>query len=107
MNIPKLTGYIESRYEFEGSGLLPLQYDVRGHVDPAEFIAALELEYGRGTRPELVKHVYARNVPVGRDRPGEMIQMLQDHPGRGAFPITVVDYGDTWSEDDAKWEEGE
>lgn len=88
-----LQGRIESIYEFE-DGPCPMHYEVRGHVEPADFVVALVSDYGRTASLDAVKQRHARYVPVGRDRPGETIELFCS-PGRGAFAVTMVDWHDT------------
>lgn len=75
---------IDIVWEFEGG---PIGYQIKGHVDKAAFVEAVERE--RHARIEIadVHHCYVRNVPVGRDRPGETI-LVECKPGRGAYAIT-------------------
>lgn len=84
-----LEGYVERLIEFEGYA--PLAYWCRGHQDKAEFRDEVMAEWGEHFLVERVLHGYARNVPVGRDRPGEMVIQLGVDPGRGAYPITFID----------------
>jgi hypothetical protein len=80
---------VEPIWEFEGSSLMG--YAAHGHVDPADVIAAVEHDYGECYDVARVKQTYARNVPVGPDRPGEMVMYTDVERGRGAFPITLLD----------------
>jgi len=86
---PKLSGHVDAIYEFEGYPLMG--YCVRGYVDPAEMVAAIEYDYGDRYDAAKVKQTYARNVPVGRDRPGEMVIYTDVRPGRGAYEITWLE----------------
>ena len=89
---PKLYGRVDAVQEFEGNSLVG--YCIRGHVDPAEMVAAIEFDYGKCYDAARVKQTYARNVPVGRDRPGEMVMYTDVKPGRGTYEIT---YLELWS----------
>ncbi|HUW10478.1 MAG TPA: hypothetical protein VM537_12175 [Anaerolineae bacterium] len=88
---PKLVGYVEPVREFEGYSLLG--YYARGHVDPSDVIAAVEHDYGERYDLSKVRQTYARNVPVGPDRPEEMVMCTDVKPGRGAYKITWLE---TW-----------
>lgn len=76
---------IEAICEFEG-GFDAMWYVTRGHVDKAEFAAAVEREYGRKTLPEEVEHVYTRIVPQG-----DKLMIILAKKGRGASPTTMLD----------------
>ena len=86
---PKLHGRVETIHEFEGYSLMG--YLIRGHVDPEEMVAAIEYEYGDRYEAAKVKQTYARNVPVGRGRPGEMIMYPGVERGPGAYEITWLE----------------
>lgn len=75
---------LESVYELEGGPLM--SYHVRGHVDLAEMAAAAQ---ARNTEDRLgePRHTYWRLVPWG----GGGMQIFESRPGRGAFPVTVVE----------------
>jgi hypothetical protein len=85
-----LAGKVEELLEFEG-GPDPIAYWAKGHLDEKEFRDEVETEYGFVFPVSRVIQAHARNVPVGRDRPGEMIIQLDVDPGRGAYPITFID----------------
>ena len=79
-----------------------MAYYVRDHVDKAEFAAevvrycsddgGLSRWWDRFPYAATnVDHVYYRNVPVGRDAPGEMIMVKCHGPARGAYPVTEID----------------
>lgn len=78
---------IEIVYELEGG---PMGYRIKGHVDKAEFVAAVHREWKTHIEVCDVRHCHVRNVPVGRERPGEMI-IMECKPGRGAYAITCTD----------------
>ena len=84
---------VEPVHEFE-SFPTPMSYETRGHVCASSFITALERDCGMTCESNRVKHRWARNVPVGRDRPCEQFKMYVDKPGRGAFAVTVVEHYD-------------
>ena len=86
---PKLWGLVEAVQEFEGYSLIG--YLVRGHVDPMEMIEAIEYDYGDCYEAASVRQTYARNVPVGRDRPGETIMYPGVERGPGAYEITWLE----------------
>jgi len=86
---PKLRGLVEPIREFEGYSLLG--YCAKGHVEPNDVIAAVEHDYGECYNASQVRQTYARNVPVGRDRPGETVMYTDVQPGRGAYKITWLD----------------
>ena len=86
---PALSGFVQAVDEFEGYGLMG--YYIKGHVDPAEFVAAVRYDYGKDYDATKVRQTYARNVPVGRDRPGEMVVYFDKQPGRGAYPVTWLE----------------
>lgn len=65
-------------------------YMVRGQVDKRDFVRELQREFGLTAQLEDVNHAHARLMPAGSQMPGVMTIMLSD-PGRGAFPITILD----------------
>jgi hypothetical protein len=75
--------------EFEGYN--EIAYWAKGHLDKSEFRHEVECEFGYYYPLAKIWHSYARNVPVGQDRPGEQITYLDVEPGRGAYPITLID----------------
>ena len=84
-----LKGKVELLYEFEGYN--ELAFWAKGHLDEEQFRGEVEEEYGYVFPIKRVIHSYARNVPLGRDMPGQMIVQLEVEPGHGAYPITYVD----------------
>jgi len=96
-----LEGLIETMREYEG-GPDPMTYFTRGHVDKAEFAAEVcqycaELDGWADwwDRTEYtaadVDHAWYRNVPVGRESPGQMLMHRCKGPGRGIYPVTEID----------------
>ena len=85
-----LRGKIELLYEFEG-GYNEIAYWAKGHLDEKQFRDEVEEEYGYIFPTSKVIQAYARNVPVGPDRPSEMIIHLDVDQGHGAYPITFID----------------
>lgn len=96
-----LEGRIETMGEFEGSSD-PMAYWTKGHVDKAEFAAEVrrwldELKHIPDWWDHFpyteanVEHVWYRNVPAGREFPGQMVMLPCDGPGRGAYSVTVID----------------
>lgn len=81
---------VQEMFEFE-AGPDPIAYWCKGHVDKLDFIDVVDREFGHVYTTNLVQHAFARNVPIGRNRPGEMIIYLDVEPGRGAYKITFID----------------
>lgn len=84
-----LKGLVEKLFEFEGYS--EIAFWARGHLDKREFRHEVDFEFDHCFPLERVLHAFARNVPVGRDRPGEMVVWLDVEPRRGAYPITFID----------------
>jgi hypothetical protein len=85
-----LEGLVEQIYEFEGATVI--WYLAKGHIDKGDFVCEIALMFDGYCQEEDIKYAYARNVPVGSDRPEETVIYL-DEPGRGAYPITYVEAG--------------
>lgn len=83
---------IHACYEYEPGGYYGdlMWYWTRGHVDKAEFVSAIDLEYEVQYNADEVQHVYVRNVPAGPDEPGVTLMHISKK-GRGAYPATVLD----------------
>lgn len=85
---------VEELREFEGGHL---GYYAKGHHDPVAFLEEVELtrcEVGVGfepvLRPDHVRHEYWRTVPAP-DGSGGSLFIVARGPGRGAYPVTVVE----------------
>lgn len=85
-----ITGEVGPVNEFEAANSL-LAYACKGHRVATEFVAeALELWDVR-LDPSRVRHAYYRNVPAGPDWPGIVLFVEVNGPGRGVYPVTLVD----------------
>lgn len=73
--------------EFEGG---PIGYYARGHHDPAAFVAAVAEFDDAGYDAACVRLEYWRNLPAP-DGSGGSIYVKARKPGRGAYPVTVVE----------------
>jgi hypothetical protein len=87
-NTRPLKGSVEKLFEFEGYN--EIAYWAKGHVSQSEFAFEVKAEFNERFSIDRVWHGYARNVPVGADRPGEMIIHIDVEAGRGAYPITFI-----------------
>lgn len=84
---------IEEVFEFQGLGSVRWAF-TRGHVPFNEFMKQLSLEYGTPypAGDHKPAHSHARCIPLGPDMPGESLIYFHFGPGRGAFPVTYVDF---------------
>ena len=74
--------------EFESACIL--HWVTRGHYSPEEFAQALREEWDHVVDPSKVRQEHWRNVPQGD---AGMISVTCK-PGKGAYPVTVVDADD-------------
>lgn len=85
-----LRGQIECVTEFEG--VSTIWYMVRGHVSKEEFAREMSYEFDLTVPLTLIKHAYARLVPLNRYAPNPgMMTINLSKKGRGAFSITYVE----------------
>ena len=80
---------VESIIEFHGGDCLLLY--AKGHHPAAEFLDACAY-YGRDTLPQppVIRHGWARFVPTKKE--GFDFEFVESpKPGRGAFPVTILD----------------
>jgi hypothetical protein len=75
-------------YEFEAGKSL-MGYGCKGHIPVEEFLCEVSLWHEDEIPADRVRHTYYRNVPSGEG--GGMVYVESRGPGRGAYPVTVVD----------------
>ncbi len=60
----------------------------RGHYDLEEFATAVNRKFGVCINPAKPEHTYMRWLPWDK---GVSRAEMQKQPGRGAFPVTIID----------------
>ncbi|MFY1875594.1 hypothetical protein ACOTF3_04255 [Achromobacter xylosoxidans] len=89
---------LEHSYAMDDS--CQIQYWARGHWSWGEFVTAVQERIAREERAipnwvivqAPVKQVYQRAVPCRDSIVGDTRYVHSDNPGRGATPVTVMDF---------------
>lgn len=63
----------------------------KGHHDPQKFVEAVKREFEREISPEDVVQRYGRWEMFTFSQGRTQVLADQDEPGRGIFPVTIVD----------------
>lgn len=66
-----------------------MSFYAHGHQSPEAFAAAVLAEYDETIQPDMVRHVWLRQIPAGPE--GMHICEYAQSDGRGSFAATVVD----------------
>ena len=81
---------LEVRPIGEFQGCQTIAYMVRGHHAQDLFLSSLRRSWGVTCDQSAIQHEHWRNVPQG----DEGMICIRCKPGRGAYPVTVVDADD-------------
>lgn len=82
---------VETMYEIGNESAGKIGFWARGHYDLEAFARAIKEQWGYDVKPGECRQEWRRCVPWADDR--SQVMLVETRPGRGAFPVTVVELG--------------